>query len=315
MDRMKLPDPTIPDPDFPQLMAQLRARLHRYCARMTGSVLDGEDVVQETLIKANQSYDAESVQNVEGWLFRIAHNAAMDFLRRRNREQAVFTDEDVEAVIDTRAEADRRQVATAALRTFMRLPPAQRSTVILADVLGYALHEAADVMGATLPAVKAALHRGRTRLRELSQQPDDAAPPPSLSAADRALLAAYAERFNARDFDGLRQLLGEDVRLQLVARRKPMQARGGEYFTNYAAKTHGLHMTPLNLEGRPGLWVNAEADEGPGASGYVVVLESSGGKISGIRDFRYARYATESLDNASGLPPTSTHQSAAHTLP
>jgi RNA polymerase sigma-70 factor (ECF subfamily) len=285
----------IPDPDFPQLMFQLRARLHRYCARMTGSMLDGEDIVQETLIKANESYDAQAVQNVEGWLFRIAHNTAMDFLRRRTREQAMFaSDEDVEALIDTQAEADRRHVATAALRTFMRLPPAQRSTVILADVLGYALEEAAGVMGTTVPAVKAALHRGRTRLRELSQQPDDAAPPPSLSAADQALLAAYAERFNARDFDGLREMLGQDVRLDLVARRKPMQARGGEYFTNYA-KTHGLHMTPINVEGRPGLWVNAEGDEGAGAPGYVVVLEWRDGKVAGIRDFRYARYAVETL--------------------
>jgi len=290
MDRMNSSALTIPDPDFPQLMSQLRARLHRYCARMTGSMLDGEDVVQETLIKANESYDAQAVQNVEGWLFRIAHNAAMDFLRRRSREQAVFTDEDVEAMVDTQAEADRRHVATAALRTFMRLPPAQRSTVILVDVLGYALDEAADVMGTTMPAVKAALHRGRTRLRELSQQPDDAAPPPSLSAADQALLAAYAERFNARDFDGLREMLGQDVRLDLVARRKPMQARGGEYFTNYA-KTHGLVMTPMNVEGHPALWVNTEADEGLDAPGYVVVLEWKDGKVSRIRDFRYARYA------------------------
>src|SRR5438445_12000243 len=90
----------IPDPDFPQLMIQLRARLHRYCSRMTGSVLDGEDVVQETLIKANASYDAQSVQNVEGWLFRIAHNAAMDFLRQRARAHAVFADDDVQAFVD-----------------------------------------------------------------------------------------------------------------------------------------------------------------------------------------------------------------------
>ena len=287
---------TLPDPDFPQLMTQLRARLHRYCARMTGSILDGEDVVQETLIKANESYDAQAVQNVEGWLFRIAHNAAMDFLRRRSREQAVFADEDVEAFIDTQADADRRHVTTAALRTFMRLAPAQRSTVILADVLGYALDETADVMGTTVPAVKAALHRGRTRLRELSQQPEDAAPPPALSAEDQALLTAYSDRFNARDFDGLREMLGQDVRLDLVARRKPMQAAGGEYFTNYTARTHCLRMTPINVEGRPALWVNTEADEGAGAPAYVIVLAHENGKVCAIRDFRYARYAAETLE-------------------
>jgi len=289
----KLPDPPIPDPDFPQLITQLRARLHRYCARMTGSMLDGEDVVQETLIKANESFDAQTVHNVEGWLFRIAHNTAMDFLRKRRREDAVFTDEDVDAIADTQADpADRRHVAAAALRTFMRLAPAQRATVILADVLGYALEEAAQVLDTTVPAVKAALHRGRTRLRELAEQPDDAAPPPNLSPQDQALLAAYAERFNARDFDGLREMLGQDVKLDLVARRKPMQARGGEYFTNYEAKTYGLRLTPMNVEGRPGMWVDTEADEGVGAPGYFVVLEFGEGKVRGIRDFRYARYAS-----------------------
>ena len=288
----------VPDPDFPQLMGQLRARLHRYCARMTGSMLDGEDIVQETLIKANESFDAQAVQNVEGWLFRIAHNAAMDFLRKRAREQSVFDDndggvghEDIGATAaDPQAQADSRHVATAALRTFMRLAPAQRSAVILADVLGYEAEEAAQVMESTVPAIKAALHRGRVRLREISEQPADAAPPPALSQQDQALLKAYADRFNARDWDGLRDLLAGDAQLNLVARRKPMSMRGGEYFTNYA-RTQGLRMTPIDWEGRPALWVDTEGAEGPGAPGYVVVLGIENGKVSAIRDFRYARYA------------------------
>jgi len=285
----------IPDPDFPQLMGQLRARLHRYCSRMVGSVLDGEDVVQETLIKANASYDAREVQNVEGWLFRIAHNAAMDFLRKRSREQAVFdgSSDQTEDAPDPDGQADRRHVAAMALRTFMRLAPAQRSAVILADVMDYEAEEAAKVMDTTVPAVKAALHRGRARLRELSQQPEDAAAQPALSAADQKLLAAYAERFNARDWDGLRDLLAANMRLDLVARRKPRQVeRGGEYFSNYA-RTKALHMAPTQLEGRPALWMDTQADEGAGAQGYFVVLALEEGKVTGIRDFRYARYAAQ----------------------
>jgi RNA polymerase sigma-70 factor (ECF subfamily) len=285
----------IPDPDFPQLMGQLRARLHRYCARMVGSVLDGEDIVQDTLIKANESYDARTVQNVEGWLFRIAHNAAMDFLRKRAREHALFdNDSDAsDAASDPDAHADRRIVAGAALRTFMRLAPAQRSAVILADVLGYEAEEAATVMETSVAAVKAALHRGRVRLREIAQQPEDAARPPALSPDDQALLAAYADRFNARDWDGLRDMLADATRLDLVGRRKPrMVERGGEYFTNYA-RTQGLAMTPLIVDGQPALWVRTEISEGPGGPPYLVVLRIEGGKVTSIRDFRYARYAAE----------------------
>jgi RNA polymerase sigma-70 factor (ECF subfamily) len=276
-------------------MGQLRARLHRYCARMVGSILDGEDIVQETLIKANESYDARTVQNVEGWLFRIAHNTAMDFLRKRTREQLLFDDdtEAPEAAADPDAQADRRIVAGAALRTFMRLAPAQRSAVILVDVLGYEAEEAAKVMETTVPAVKAALHRGRTRLRELAEQPEDAAPLPTLSPDDQALLTAYAERFNARDWDGLRDLLSANMRLDLVGRRKPrMVERGGEYFTNYA-RTQGLVMTPFVIDGRPAQWVHTEAGEGAGAPPYLVVLQLEGGKVTSVRDFRYARYAAE----------------------
>jgi RNA polymerase sigma-70 factor (ECF subfamily) len=286
----------LPDPDFPQLMGQLRARLHRYCARMVGSILDGEDIVQETLIKANESYDARTVQNVEGWLFRIAHNTAMDFLRKRARDQAVFEvgEEVGEDSADPNEQADRRIVAAAALRTFMRLAPAQRSAVILADVLGYEAEEAAKVMETSVPAVKAALHRGRTRLREIASEPERALPPPALSQDDQQLLNAYAQRFNARDWDGLRDMLAPGFTLDLVARRKPMVGRGGEYFTNYAMR-QGLRMTPMPVEGVPALWLDTEADEGAGAPGYFLVLDVQGGRIAAIRDFRYARYAAELL--------------------
>ena len=94
----------------------------------------------------------------------------------------------------------------ASLRTFMRLPVAQRSSVILMDVLGCSLQEVCEVMDFSLPAVKAALHRGRTRLRELADEPDDL-PRPELSKADRDRLGAYVAHFNARDFDAIRAMI------------------------------------------------------------------------------------------------------------
>jgi RNA polymerase sigma-70 factor (ECF subfamily) len=147
-----------------------------------------------------------------------------------------------------------------------------------------------------VPAVKAALHRGRVRLRELAREPDDAAPPMALSTSDQALLEAYAARFNARDFDGLRDMLGEEVRLDLVARHKVQgRAAVSNYFGNYA-KFAGLRFTPGSVEGRPALLVDVDGSEGADVAGYFVVLEWEDGKVSGIRDFRYARYVAADIE-------------------
>src|SRR6195256_6204054 len=163
---------------FDRLLGALRPKLHRYCARMTGSVIDGEDVVQEALVKAIEAFPrAGPIAHLEGWLFRITHNAALDFLRRRARQGAARSDEDPDMIVDPVNAAEDRQIAAASLQTFMRLPVAQRSSAILMDVLGYSLEEIGGVMDSSIPAVKAALHRGRTRLRELAQEPEDIARP------------------------------------------------------------------------------------------------------------------------------------------
>src|SRR3979411_3303347 len=184
-----------------RLLAELPPKLHRYCARMTGSVIDGEDVLQDAMAKAIEAFPhAGPIAHPEGWLFRIAHNAALDFLRRRARQENVRPDQDLDMLADPDSEIDRRRAAAASLRTLMRLPVAQRSSVILMDVLGHSLEEIAAVLDGTVPAVKAALHRVPNRLRERAAEPDDR-PAPVLAAADRARLAAYTARFNARDFD------------------------------------------------------------------------------------------------------------------
>src|SRR4030081_688292 len=151
------------------LLAAMRPKLHRYCARMVGSVIDGEDVLQDALIKAVESFaSAGAIDNPEGWLFRIAHNTALDFLRRRNRQEALRSGEEVDMIADQADIVLSRQIASASLRTFMRLPVAQRSSVILMDVLGCSLQEIGEVVDFTLPAVKAALRRGPMQLRELA---------------------------------------------------------------------------------------------------------------------------------------------------
>src|SRR5260221_6386967 len=196
--------------DIAHLLVAMRPKLHRYCSRMVGSVIDGEDVLQDALIKAVGAYaTVGEIGNLEGWLFRIAHNTALDFLRRRQRQEALHAAEEVEMIVDQLDAVTSRQIASASLRTFMRLPVAQRASVILMDVLGCSLQEICEVMDCSQPAAKAALHRGRTQLRTFADEPEDA-PQQSLSDADRERLGAYVTHFNARDFDAIRAMIADD---------------------------------------------------------------------------------------------------------
>jgi len=280
-----------PEKPIEQVMGELRPRLHRYCARMTGSVIDGEDVLQETLLKAMQAAPAaQPIANPEGWLFRIAHHAALDFLRRRAREEARGAEEDPDMVADARNPIDDRQIVAASLSTFMRLPVAQRSSVILSDVLGHSLQETSEIVGASPPAVKAALQRGRERLRALAAEAEDA-PVPALDSAERQRLQTYVERFNAHDFDAVRAMLAEDVQFDVVDRLRRDGKSTPLYFGNYASRPHWRFLAGL-VDGRPAMLVY-DGDDPARPVKYFVLLEWAGDKVVGIRDFVFARYAME----------------------
>jgi RNA polymerase sigma-70 factor (ECF subfamily) len=256
-----------PRPSLEQVLIASRAKLHRYCARMTGSALDGEDVVQEVLLKVmDPSLPWETLVNPEAWLFRVAHNTTLDFLRRRARENAIFSGEDPDAGADeSLSDAERQEITAASLQRFMQLPSAQRSCVILMDVLGYSLREVSEVAELSVPAVKAALHRGRKRLRELADAPE-LQPTPALSRDERRLLAAYIDRFNA--------------------------AEVSTYFSNYS-RMQDWHMASGYIEELPAILVYPPIAESQRPS-YFVLLQWRGGKVVAIRDFRHARYAVES---------------------
>jgi RNA polymerase sigma-70 factor, ECF subfamily len=280
---------------FSRLLTELRPALHRYCARMVGSAIDGEDVLQNALARATEAFaTAPPLENPEGWVFRIAHNATLDFLRRRTRERGLLSSEETDAMIDPGPSVEARLALGASLRTFLRLPVSQRSSVLLMDVLGHSLEDIAAITGATVPAIKAALHRGRARLRTLAAEPDDA-PAPVMSSSERASLQAYVERFNAHDFDAIRDMLAEEVRLDLVARTRMAGKREvATYLHNYSGKSDWL-LTPGLVEGHPAVLV-LDPGKPAGAVLYFVLLGWSAGRLMTIRDFRYARYVMEAAD-------------------
>ncbi|HUL63332.1 MAG TPA: sigma-70 family RNA polymerase sigma factor [Burkholderiaceae bacterium] len=278
-------------------LAALRPKLHRYCARMTGSVFDGEDAVQDTLLKALESFPGfDALDHPQAWLFRVAHNAVMDLLRARARHAASAEEGEMDDIVDPATPLEDRFAAGAALGAFMQLAPSQRSSVILMDVLGYSLQEVCSITDRTLPAVKATLHRGRSRLRELgSEALATERRAATLSSADRALLANYIERFNARDFDAVRDMLADEVRLDLVARtRMTGKAQVGNYLHNYA-QARDWRLILGAVEGRAAAVV-CSPDAEIARPMYCMLLRWRTERLEEIRDFRYARYVLDGAD-------------------
>ena len=271
---------------FLALVADIRPELLRYCARMTGAVADGEDVVQETLARAYYELSQlAELPPLRPWLFRIAHNRAVDH-RRHESYRAGEPLEAAEAVADTDAlepenALAQRQAVGAALSCFLVLAPAQRACVILKDVLGHSLDEIAAELELSVPAVKAALHRGRAALQQAAAVPAEA----SHVGAVSPRLSHYAALFNAHDWDGVRALLADDVRLDLVSQRKAAGRRAvAHYFGNYD-RTPGWHLVPAWLDGREVLAVTADGESR--SPRYFIELGWLGEQVTAIRDFRY----------------------------
>lgn len=213
---------------FLETISTLRPALHRYCARMTGSVMDGEDVVQEALFEAYRKLDKfDQSRPLKPWLFRLAHNRCIDFLRRRGvRDEA-----DVAAAVPEAWEPAEPVLGTgkAVEHLVLTLPPKERACVLLKDVFDYSLEEIAELVDSTVGGVKAALNRARTKLTESS--------PTGKSARDaspelKRVMQLYVERFNRRDWDGVRELTSADARLN-VAERFAGKFADAPYFYNY----------------------------------------------------------------------------------
>jgi RNA polymerase sigma factor (sigma-70 family) len=275
--------------EFEDRLTALRPRLHRYCARMMGSTVDGEDVLQDTLVKAlSARAEGANVDNLEGWLFRIAHNTSLDLLRRRSRNTIVPLTEDFEA-----APMPEVDIVAVSFQTFLRLPELQRCAVILKDVLGHSIDEVASITDCTPAAAKSALQRGRTTLRQLAQMPTDTRLPLMPDAA-RQKMAAFVDLFRIGDFNAIRAMLADDVKLELVNRLK-WEGRDKivPYFTRYAEETKWRFSFGA-VEGRPAMLVfESGATEKPA---YFVLVDWRNNQISAIRDFLFAPYALESAD-------------------
>jgi RNA polymerase sigma-70 factor, ECF subfamily len=181
-----------------------RPDLFRYCRHLTRSPWDAEDLVQETMFRAFASLGimAESPRNPRAWLFRVATNFWLNRIRQAREIPTDFGIEVPEPATSSEPRATREAAGT--LMAF--LSPQERAAVVLKDAFGMSLLEIAEALSTTTGAVKAALHRGRSKL--VTPEVAEAIP------VAPAVLDRFCEAFNARDLDRLTELLLDNATLE-----------------------------------------------------------------------------------------------------
>lgn len=195
---------------YVDMTVPLRPVLHGYCHRLTRNLWDAEDLVQDTLMRgfAKLGCITHDVENPRAYLLRMATNAWIDALRRREREDAMRSDRDEGSTPPPTGEM--RDAGT----KLLGLAPRERAAVLLKDVYDLRLGEIADALGTTEGAVKSALHRGRERLAAEASEaasPDAAREAPSPELVDR-----FVEAYNTGDVAALLALVLDNASVENV---------------------------------------------------------------------------------------------------
>ena len=228
---------------FRELTDPYRRELQVHCYRMLGSLTDAEDMLQETLLAAWRGLAGfQERASVRSWLYRIATNQCLNALRAARRRIPAepvppfqppeptrrgeitwlqpYPDVLLEGIADIAPGPDARYQASEAIELafvagLQRMPPRQAATLVLRDVLGFATHEVASMLGTSQTAVKGTLQRARAALDQHRDQVGHTRASRPGSATERALARRFADAYIAADINAVVALLTDDAWLSM----------------------------------------------------------------------------------------------------
>jgi RNA polymerase sigma-70 factor (ECF subfamily) len=305
----------------PHDLEQHRAALTGHCYRMMGSAADADDAVQETLMRAWRALDRfEQRSSLRTWLTRIATRVCLDALGDRQRrlrpmelEGPGTTDDPleelprsswIEPIPDATAipaDADplervtlRQSIRLAFVAAMQQLPPKQRATLLLAEVLGWPAAEVADTLDTSVASVNSALQRARAKLAAAPGLAESRAP---LTESQIELVDRFFHAFERYDVPALVELLHDDATLSMPPYR--LWLRGHEDIARWllgrGIHCQGSRLAPTAACGSPAF--GQYRTTGPWALG---VLELRGDRVAAMNYF----LDTETLFPRFGLPPS-----------
>ncbi len=306
---------------FSELTAPYRRELHVHCYRILGSVQDAEDLLQETLLSAWQALDRFDGRSLRAWLYRIATNRCLNYLRDTSRRPKVTnmpefsgaspSDEpwwlepypdtlmdDIALAPEARYDA-RESIALSFVSGLQRLPTQQRAALVLRDVMGFSASEIAEMLDSTPASVNSALQRARARVEQL--EPPDGVPR-ARSEHEARVVDQFVESFQRGDLEGVIALLSEDAKFTMPP--EPVEFRGprviAEFLRSRGFWGQGLKLVPTRANNQPayGYYLPDPNANIHRASG-ILVLSVRADRISAM-----TRFGDRSLLARFGLPRT-----------
>jgi RNA polymerase sigma-70 factor (ECF subfamily) len=310
---------------FQELTDPYRQELRVHCYRILGSFQDAEDLLQETLLSAWQGLDRFDGHSLRAWLYRIATNRCLNYLRDSSRRpeattmldtrgslfsDATHSDEpwwlepypdalisEQEPGPEARYDA-RESIALSFVAGLQRLPTQQRAALVLRDVLGFSAAEVAKMLDSTPASVNSALQRAHAGFHPAGG-PDRVRLPRSPREAD--VVDQFVDAIQQGDFDRVVGLLTDDAKLNMPP--EPFEFHGPRSiaeFLNRAAFWGNLKVVPTraNLDPAFGYYRPDPNANVYRASG-LIVLTVVGEQVSSM-----TRFADRGLFARFGLPRT-----------